>query len=1359
MRNANETFPNFEPKYRRSAQPRLVKVRKFVSSNKKKSSSSNSNSQQQEENFNFNFNPFRKISKEEGSIHVNDDSRFRELYNQYNNHSDVDSFELGKFSSSSSHVNMEKLVDNEMRNLKIDPQTSKDCFFNSGGVFVFGTSNSSSVDMKLPYEMKNLNIGSNAAHTFVFGQSGSVDFKLPHQMKNLNIGDTTGNVEFKAKGSDERRSVFRKNKNEASSFGVGESSLLPGELRKLNIGDTGSVGNVKDAGYVKFKAKGSEKKSFVLRKNRNDAGSFGASELSVLPNEMKKLNIDGLKGGDKVEESNDGYDKVNGTNVFGFGSDKKETGSFSSSAVNMLPDEMNKLNVGSKSGDSNAFADTASTSSFDAQANKSTERVSNDPGIGNTMHGSFSFQAAKPSRSSSVGSDHPLQPNDDSKSSEASTSSYSFHTAGVSFQSSGSAFEESTADSAVNTVDSAVNKAEFAFGAPRADLRTPPQDSSRSSTEKLFTGMNQKLEFSAKKGAVKDLRTKKKKGKTREPVKIHLWAGEHNISSENSYKESLESSGCYSPMDVSPYPETLAVDKSHGDASMASDDFFPLDADRPLADAHSSVGVDAIDADWITAEESLNINEDTSNCGNPDKEKDVSAECHSDEFVSGLKGGRPRSKTETGSKTDASVAAKGTDRDLHTHVESKGDDGRIPFCFASNSQDASGTNFTFAAATTTHGHTSAAKRHYKKKNWLKVGQDSYTSTLNAKLQFASPDKPFFPLPGGSVVDMNRKGDPSISQSIGENRAESVARVAHEACEKWRLRGNQAYANGELSNAEDYYTRGLNCVPENETSESCLTALMLCYSNRAATRMSSGRTREALDDCKKAAEINPDFRKVQVRAANCHLLLGEVEDALKYFKDSLPPGADLCLDRKLVIEASNGLQKAQQVGQCLNRCAELLHRRTLDDAEGALQLIAKALLISPYSERLIEMKAEAFLTLRKYEEVIQLCEQSLDSADKNSSSTSADRSESIKNCPARLWRWHLMAKSYFYLGRLEETLTLMEKLERAESEAQRIGNKITEPWSKLAVTVRELLRHKAAGNEAFQSGRHSEAIEHYTSALSCNLESRPFAAICFCNRAAAHQALGQITDAIADCSLAIALDGNYPKAISRRATLHEMIRDYGQAAIDLERLASLLERQTEEKSNQSGKLGRSTSGIIDLRQAHSRLSTMEEEARKGIPLDLYLILKFEKAGQILPRSENGNDGVWKEVAEERSQYDDEEIRYTKKDNVCSTSRASDVHSYPFERNGSRKQWQEAIQPCGLFVPPKDKKHHSFQSSAKGKPIEPLQDRVREQQLKRMNLLMCLNKRKLSAKVFGQEIRTHDLGPVCSGGNARERKGKE
>lgn len=72
------------------------------------------------------------------------------------------------------------------------------------------------------------------------------------------------------------------------------------------------------------------------------------------------------------------------------------------------------------------------------------------------------------------------------------------------------------------------------------------------------------------------------------------------------------------------------------------------------------------------------------------------------------------------------------------------------------------------------------------------------------------------------------------------------------------------------------------------------------------------------------------------------------------------------------------------------------------------------------------------------------------------------------------------------------------------------------------------KSQSAGNEAFKSGRHTEAVEHYTAALSCNVESRSFTAVCFCNRSAAYKALGQLSDAIADCSLAIALDQNYSK---------------------------------------------------------------------------------------------------------------------------------------------------------------------------------------------------------------------------------------
>lgn len=80
-----------------------------------------------------------------------------------------------------------------------------------------------------------------------------------------------------------------------------------------------------------------------------------------------------------------------------------------------------------------------------------------------------------------------------------------------------------------------------------------------------------------------------------------------------------------------------------------------------------------------------------------------------------------------------------------------------------------------------------------------------------------------------------------------------------------------------------------------------------------------------------------------------------------------------------------------------------------------------------------------------------------------------------------------------------------------------------------------------------------------------------------------------------------------QAISRRATLYEMIRDYGQAANDLERLLSLLMKQMEAKTNQIGTSDRSMNLANDLRQARMWLSEIEEEAKKEIPLDLYLIL--------------------------------------------------------------------------------------------------------------------------------------------------------
>ncbi|KAI7755136.1 hypothetical protein M8C21_026006, partial [Ambrosia artemisiifolia] len=369
----------------------------------------------------------------------------------------------------------------------------------------------------------------------------------------------------------------------------------------------------------------------------------------------------------------------------------------------------------------------------------------------------------------------------------------------------------------------------------------------------------------------------------------------------------------------------------------------------------------------------------------------------------------------------------------------------------------------------------------------------------------------------------------------------------------------------------------------KTSE--LESLVLYYSNRAAKRMSIGKIRKALDDCKVATRLDPGFLNICLTAGSCHLVLGDIDDALYNYKKCLDSRM-VCLDRRLTIEASDGLQKAEKVVSCISKLAELLQDKTFESATTALEVVEEALSISRYSEKLLETKGEALLMLHKYEEVIQMCEQTLTSAENNCNCATIDDTDHMPD------------------------------------EDQ----------------VRPL---KDEGNKAFKGGKYREAVKHYSKAIMQSIESKSFTAICLCNRAAALQALGEVTDAIADCNLAIALDGDYMKAISRRAKLHEKIRDYENAAIDFQRLISLLEKQSERKYED------------DLTVARRHLSSMNKNMKKGLTLDLYLILGLkgsessseikkayhkaalrhhpDKAGKFLARSESGLDGqVWKEI---------------------------------------------------------------------------------------------------------------------------------
>lgn len=73
-----------------------------------------------------------------------------------------------------------------------------------------------------------------------------------------------------------------------------------------------------------------------------------------------------------------------------------------------------------------------------------------------------------------------------------------------------------------------------------------------------------------------------------------------------------------------------------------------------------------------------------------------------------------------------------------------------------------------------------------------------------------------------------------------------------------------------------------------------------------------------------------------------------------------------------------------------------------------------------------------LQLRKYDVAIQLCEQSQCLAEKNmaNSTENVNISSHDSNICVRMWRWSVISKCHFHLGRLEASLNTLEKLHKA-----------------------------------------------------------------------------------------------------------------------------------------------------------------------------------------------------------------------------------------------------------------------------------------------------------------------------------------
>uniref|UniRef100_A0ACD5TAA7 Uncharacterized protein n=1 Tax=Avena sativa TaxID=4498 RepID=A0ACD5TAA7_AVESA len=1158
------------------------------------------------------------------------------------------------------------------------------------------------------------------------------------------------------------------NTNESSAdCGTDDASVLRDKITQLNIG-TGTFQYMKNGGYQTevfgFGGGGTAERASNLNVRGGVAQSIGndnancppeafvfgrnesthfASEHSAhgnlettLPEKMTKLNMQHRVPSQSMKDEA----ATQHPEPFVFGTNVTSSSSVKTTAFTSF-----QSNVSSETEDSRRSL------ANDDTRDPAYSRSNNDKGYvtGNFVFGSGSSATAR----SEVAAEHALQDeitklsiNREGPSvgsvngNDASTPAFSFHSKAEATPGYGTIPQPKVQEScpftplnrSSNFSTSANEMPSFSSNLMNAGRENTPgescgvkPDQASCSRESLFGIDYIKSAYRDKKEAHKSTRKKKR------PIRLKQHAQLHHVSQETCTNgPNSDLTGDCSPMDCSPYQ--AAVEQVSREPS--------VDCDQSIHILNSSVSnqnTSCAEDNLVSATEHLVID------AHQHEGRDTIADASESNFGSNFSSFEEEINLLDRTQplfTNMSVGANGEPRMYTTESSVDGFECNItgqtskenssrtpresgePVNTQSSSANSSGLNFTFGASLYPESSSLTQKRTSKRKLRTKSSQVPKSSATQASVQPKSSQD----------TKMQFSLETSETKNSADEQSNRDASILAdlETCETWRTSGNKAYANGHFATAEGCYTRGINSISQYGTSGHCSRALMLCYSNRAATRMSLGRMREALQDCSIATSIDPTFLKAKIRAANCQIALGDLEGASSNYTACLKASNTANFDIKISAEASNGVERVERVADWISQSRELLTKRTLPDAKTALEFISSALEISTHSDNLMEMKAEALLTLRRYEEVIELCQETVDLAERNSVLINANGEPNKSSasgkaeCSVTLWRPYLICKSYFLLGKLDEALDLLKRHELVTPVKESDGSTALKCFSSLSTSIRQLLSFKAAGNESFQARRYSEAVEQYSAALACNSESRPFSAVCFCNRAAAYQALGQLTDAIADCSLAIVLDADYPKAISRRATLYEMIRDYGQSANDLRRLISLLQKQ----ANKPGVSPKVVNKHSDLKQARARLLSVEDEARKDTPLNLYLVLGVEpscsppdikkayrkaalrhhpdKATQLLVRNENADDGFWRDVAKEvyadadhlfktigeaynilsdpnkREEYDIEEnLRNSARRSYKgrSTQRTPEQHyKKQYDRGFSPRQWQSAGQ---------------------------------------------------------------------------------
>jgi len=344
-----------------------------------------------------------------------------------------------------------------------------------------------------------------------------------------------------------------------------------------------------------------------------------------------------------------------------------------------------------------------------------------------------------------------------------------------------------------------------------------------------------------------------------------------------------------------------------------------------------------------------------------------------------------------------------------------------------------------------------------------------------------------------------------------------------SAEKYKDLGNEKYKEGKYEEAIQFYTKAIEIDGKRNASY---------LGNRAACYIMLKNFEPALEDSLLATNIQPDFVKGYLRAANCYLQLGKVQQAITQYQQALiydPKNTTGLTELQSAKRAWNLLGQIRKEMESLGEQQQQAHREE-QHWKSVLAQIESAISLCPFSDELKLMKAKVLLALKKYNDALALS------------------SNILRHDNTNMDAIYVRSESIFLSGNLSGAIRqLRQGLELDPDNAA---------CRKLIKRIQLLETKKMEGNEAFSSGYVEKAYDIYTEALSIEPRCDALNSIIFCNRAATLMKLKKWSEALSDCDQTIALDPKNLKAYLRRASCHTNLAEYEEAVRDYEKAVQM-----------------------------------------------------------------------------------------------------------------------------------------------------------------------------------------------------------